>query len=489
MPRRQYSPFEKRQRFAARVALYGSLALALGAAAAGLTYLRSSLEIDLGAAGRWRGVDYAAMDEVRLLREYVRIDTSETGDQVAGALFLARRLAAAGLHPEVERVGDLANVYALLEGEDRRPLVLHSHIDVEPEFYSERWRFPPFSAHIEGPWLYGRGTFDMKSVTVAQLLALEALARSGRPPRRSVLFLATNGEESGSELGTRWVIAKRPALVRSFWAVLTEGGAVELRTAGDVKYWGTEFAQRRYLDLTVCAGDRESLEDFARALAARGQSEDALRLTPEVARFLAAYAGSRDDPELRRLLAAPADLVRDLASFRRLPGYVGAMLRDEVAPYAIAAAPGGGYQMLIKLQLLPGSDPRATAARLVPAWLTAGLTTNLYDEGAASAGSPLDHPVMRAVEATVREVYPDVPVGPLFLPRTATDARFFRAAGIPAYGFSPFAIPVTDTLIVGGGNERISLPGYVEGVAIYRRLVERLAARPAVRGTESAAGK
>ena len=89
----------------------------------------------------------------------------------------------------------------------------------------------------------------------------------------------------------------------------------------------------------------------------------------------------------------------------------------------------------------------------------------------------------------MREVYPDVTVGPLFLPRTATDARFFRAAGIPAYGFSPFAIPVTDTLIVGGGNERISLPGYVEGVAIYRRLVERLTARPALGGTESAAGK
>ncbi len=475
MSRRQYSRFEKRQRLAARAALYGSLVLALGATAAGFAYLRSSLEIELGAAGRWRGVDYAAMEEVRILREYVRIDTSETGDQVAGALFLARRLAAAGLDVEIERVGGQANVYALLEGEDRRALVLHNHIDVEPEFHSERWRFPPFSAHIEGPWLYGRGTFDMKSVAVAQLLALEALARSGHRPRRSVLFLATNGEESGSELGTRWVIASRPDLVRIFWAVLTEGGAVELRTAGDVKYWGTEFAQRRYLDLTVCGGDRAALEDFAATLARRGQAEDVLRLTPEVERFLAAYAGSRDAPELARLLSAPAALVRDLVGFRRLPGYVAAMLRDEVAPQAVVEAPGGGYQMLVKLQLLPGTDAEAAAERLVPRWLTAGLTTTLYDEGAASFGSPLDHPVLRAAEATVREVYPDAPVGPLFLPRTATDARFFRAAGIPAYGFSPFAIPVTDTLIVGGGNERISLPGYVEGVAIYRRLIERLA--------------
>ena len=135
MPRRRYSPFEKRQRFAARVALYGSLALALAATAAGFAYLRRPLS--LGAAGLWRSVDYAALPEVRLLREYVRINTSDTGDQVAGARFLHRQLRAAGLPATLELVGDRANVYALLEGQDPRPLILHNHIDTEPEFYSE----------------------------------------------------------------------------------------------------------------------------------------------------------------------------------------------------------------------------------------------------------------------------------------------------------------------------------------------------------------
>jgi acetylornithine deacetylase/succinyl-diaminopimelate desuccinylase-like protein len=474
MARRTYSPFVRRQRLAARVALYGSLTLSLGAAAAGLAYLERQ-PLHLGAAGGWREVDYSALDEVRLLRDYVRIDTSETGDQVAGALFLARELEAAGLRAEVERVGDRANVYALLEGRDPRALVLHNHIDVEPEFHTERWRFPPFAAMIEGPWLYGRGTFDMKSVAVAQLVALADLAKRGRPPRRSVLFLATNGEESGSELGTRWVLARHPEVARRAWAVLTEGGAVELREVGDVKYWGVEFAQKRYLDFEACSGDRQALAEFARALLARGQPEDGLRLTPEVARFLRAYAGSRDDPALRRLLAAPEALAYDRERFRRLPSYLQAMLRDEVAPFAIAAAPGGGYQMRLKLHLLPGSEAHAAVAALVPPWLTAELTTQLYDEGGADGGSPLDHPLLGAITAAVHEVYPGAVVGPLFLPRTATDARFFRAAGIPSYGFSPFPIPTTDTLIVGGGNERISLPGFAEGVAIYRRLVERVA--------------
>jgi hypothetical protein len=149
--RRRYSPFERRQRLAARVALYGSLALALAATAAGFAYLRRPLS--LGTAGLWRGVDYAALPEVRLLREYVRINTSDTGDQVAGARFLHRQLQAAGLPATLELVGDRANVYALLEGQDPRPLILHNHIDTEPEFHSESWLFPPFSAHIEGPWV------------------------------------------------------------------------------------------------------------------------------------------------------------------------------------------------------------------------------------------------------------------------------------------------------------------------------------------------
>ncbi|HEX5759361.1 MAG TPA: M20/M25/M40 family metallo-hydrolase [Thermoanaerobaculia bacterium] len=476
MSRRRYSPFERRQRLAARVALYGSLALALAATAGGFAYLRRPLET--GAAGRWRGVDYASLPEVRLLREYVRINTSDTGDQAAGARFLVRQLAARGVPATLERVGDRANVYAVLEGRDRRALVLHNHIDTEPEFHSERWLFPPFSAHIEGPWVYGRGTFDMKSLAVAQLLAVAEMKRRGRPLARSLVFLATNGEETGSELGTRWVIARHPRLVARAWAVLTEGGAVEVRQAGDVKYWGIELAQKRYLDLLVCADERAPLDELAAALRARGQPEGRLRLTPEVAAFLRAYAPSRDDRRLRALLAAPAALVRDLAAFRRLPGYLQAMLRDEVALFPVREAPGGGWQMLLKLHLLPGSDAGAALAELVPRWLTWGLRVQLRDDRAAAHGSPPDHPALRAVEEAVRAAYPGAAAGPLFLPRTATDARFFRAAGVPSYGFSPFPTPVTDTLIVGGGNERISLPAYVEGVELYRRLVERLVAAP-----------
>ena len=49
------------------------------------------------------------------------------------------------------------------------------------------------------------------------------------------------------------------------------------------------------------------------------------------------------------------------------------------------------------------------------------------------------------------------------------------SAGIPSYGFSPFLVTVTDTMGIARANERMPLPGFVQGVEIYRKLVRELA--------------
>jgi len=102
------------------------------------------------------------------------------------------------------------------------------------------------------------------------------------------------------------------------------------------------------------------------------------------------------------------------------------------------------------------------------------MTTLLDEPPSARHGSPLQHPVFREIEATLHQEYPDALVGPYFLPWSATDARFFRTLGVPAYGFSPFLILSTDTLQVDKANERFALPGFVDGVALYSKLVRRL---------------
>jgi len=470
------SPLERRLRTVSRIALYTSLVL-VGSLGALLLYLsRDPLRAEIHVT--WADTDFNSLEEVQLLQKYVRIDTSNaTGDLMAGAQFLAGLLESEGLEVHLEPVGDRnVNVWAVLEGEEPGAIVLHNHIDVNDIDQPKQWEYPPFDAHIHLPWLYGRGAYDMKSVAIAQFLALRDLVRSGVKPRKSVIFLATSSEEIGSAFGTQWILRTHPELVRRFDLVLTEGGVVEARRIGNLKYYGVEFEQKRYWTLMVCSSSKKRLEDLREEILDIGpRLDEELQLPADVKRFLVAYAPTRDSADLRRALADPERLVRDRPLFDSMPGFVRAMFHNELYSLPVRKVEGGGWELPVKVHLLPDVALEDVRNRLLPDWLFFGLDTVLYREPAADHGSPMDGPVIDTIRKTVEDVYPEVPVGPMFLPWTATDSRFFRAYGIPSYGFSPFPFMITDVVRVNGPNERIGLPGYVDGVRIYRRLLHRLA--------------
>lgn len=466
---------ERRARRAARVALYGSLGVVGVVLAACLLYMQSlepeEVRFD------WQGVDYASMPEVRLFQRYLQIDTAQpNANELAGARFLAGELEKAGIQATIEVLGGThANLVAVLEGESREALVLHNHIDTDPVLTPNEWTFPPFGGTIKPPHIYGRGAYDMKSVGIAQLVSMIDLKASGVPLKRSVIFLATGTEEVGSDLGTKWVLAQHRELASRFWAFLTEGGVVETTTADEIKFWGIEVAQKRYVDVALCSDSREPLEELRQELLEdREQGNYQVRLTPEVLEFLKVYAPTRHRDLFRETLIHPERLHLDGSAWGELPVYIKAFFRDEALPFPVKAERGGGYSLLVKLHLLPGSDTGEAIARLLPAWRTAGFDATVYDEGGADHGSPTGNEVFRALAGALAEAHPGSAVGPHFLPWTATDSRFARAAGIPAYGYSPFLIYTGETGRIGQVDERLSLPVFVAGVEVYRRAVRRL---------------
>ena len=76
-----------------------------------------------------------------------------------------------------------------------RSLILNGHIDVVPEGPHDMWSHPPFEPHIRDGWMYGRGAGDMKAGLVANLFALEALARLGWQPAAEVYLQSVIEEE------------------------------------------------------------------------------------------------------------------------------------------------------------------------------------------------------------------------------------------------------------------------------------------------------
>lgn len=424
----------------------------------------------------WFSVDYAADPIVQMLRDYVRIDTSPDGDEIAGARYLAGLLAEASIESTIEVVGERkANLYAILEGRRREAIGLLSHIDTDPVPDPSAWAHPPFAANIVGPRIFGRGTFDMKGVTISQVVALRELAESGRTPDYSVILMATSSEEVGSELGSQWIVRAHPEIVERLSVVLTEGGVIEARTTEDIKYWGTEVAQKRYVDVWYCSSDKNRLDLLRNEIEELGDSESPRALAPEVAEFLSIYASSRDTGSYAELMENPQRVVDEVAQLRRLPGYARAMFVNQLAPFLVEESPEGGYRLLVKVHLLPGAELEPVLDELLPPWLTFGLERVVGPDDTARHGSPVDHRAMRVIGEVLAEHYPDTPSGPFFLPLVATDSRFFRAVGVPSYGFSPFPTLSTETFQAGKVNERIVLPAFLDGVEIYAELLARLA--------------
>jgi len=466
-------PLILRHRFLARTALYLVPLLILGVAG-GVIYLNRELDLQQ----EWREVDYTQYESVRLFQEYLRIDTSyTTGSEVPGAEFLARELAKAGIDVHLERLGDRhANLWAILEGEDPRALVLHNHIDVDPIRKPDLWLHPPFGGVIAPPFIFGRGAFDMKSLAIAQLLAIRALKQSGQPLRRTVIFLATSDEERDSWLGTRWVIREHPELVERFDVVLTEGGAAEAISLDKVRYWGTEFHQKRFVDVWVCGAERAALEALREDLMSPEYPKGRRQLSPATQRFFKIYAETRDNPDFRRFLRRP-EVFLERPEYQKLSRKQQLMMRNALVPFPIEEDPEGGYRMRVILHLLPWVELEQGWQELFPQGLS-GFSFTVDVPHPPIEASPLDHPVYQGIHEYMGEVHPDIPHGPLFLPAVATDARFFRAAGIAAYGFSPFLIVSSDSAKIGGVNERIAAPPFVDGVELYRGLIRRLALEP-----------
>jgi acetylornithine deacetylase/succinyl-diaminopimelate desuccinylase-like protein len=471
--RRAYTQFERRIRAAARLSLYGSLVFLGVAAWVGSRVLQPAFVI----SDPWLGVDYGALPEVQLLQEFVGIDTSyPTGSELAGAEFLARKLAAAGIPVTIERFGtNQANLWAILEGTDPAALVLHQHIDTDPVPDPENWKYSPWSGKIAGPWIHGRGVFDMKSVGIAHLVAMLELKKAGLPLQRSVILLATGSEERGSDIGVKWILREHPELAARFWGVLTEGGVVEARASDELKYWGTEVAQRRQVEVTMCSPSRERLEALRQDLVEHGRSAR-LELPPVAAEYLSAYGPSREAPALRLRLTDPQALVRTPNVLDELPFPLHGVVSSRCHPYPTEPHPGGGFQVKAQCLLLPGTEFAAQSEALLPAWLRHGLPFTVREVSPPAAPSPLDHPLYLGLQEALRRRFREGDRGPWIQGAgSVTDARFFRAARIPTYGFSPFPFLITDTMRIGDLDEQVSVKAFVAGVELMRLLVEELA--------------
>lgn len=184
-------------------------------------------------------LDLHASDLLALLQSLVRIPTvnppGEHYDEVTGRLLeemtrsglRAKRLAVPKalqkkILPPEQHAYVRSNVLGLLKVPGaRRTIHFNAHYDVVP--VSGVWSHgSPFSGTVVGGHIYGRGTADMKGSMASLLMALRALAASGRKPLMNVEVSFTADEETDSALGAGWLVEHAP--ISPDYAIVMEGG-------------------------------------------------------------------------------------------------------------------------------------------------------------------------------------------------------------------------------------------------------------------------
>jgi len=416
---------------------------------------------------------------------YLRIDTTNPpGNETAGATFLRDLLAKDGI--EAKLIGDDPKrqaIYARLRAPQstEKALLLLSHIDVVPAEAS-LWRNPPFSGKREGGYIWGRGALDIKSLTIAQLMAFVDLKRRSAKLRRDVIFLAVPDEELGGQQGAKKLLEKHPELFENVGFVLNEGGSNE--TAVDkVLFWGIEVQQKVPLWLRVTAtaegghgaggGKHAATSKLIRALSAIDALETPYRLTDVVARTARMSADARTDGagQRMRMLREPLDVER---IEKELPPGYRALLRDTISITRLSA--GSNVNVIpsraigeVDIRLLPGSSTEAMLARVREA-VGEEATVEVILAGEPSPESPSSGELYETLARVFRNAAPGSAVGPMVTGGT-TDSRFFRARGIAAYGIAPFKVNYYDAGGVHGNDERIRSRFFAEGVGVMRNVL------------------
>lgn len=146
-------------------------------------------------------MSHVPIDPVALTAALVKCPTV-TPEEGGALQLLEATLSGVGfICTRVDRNG-VPNLFARWgNGGNTRSFGFNGHTDVVPVGDEGAWTYPPFSAHMEDGWLYGRGATDMKS-GVAAFVAAAIDFVTDTPPDGSLVIAITGDEEGPSSDGT-----------------------------------------------------------------------------------------------------------------------------------------------------------------------------------------------------------------------------------------------------------------------------------------------
>ena len=441
--------------------------------------------------------DQALLREI--YKELVEINTTDSvGDNTAAARAMAARLKAGGfgdadmqiiIPPGAPRKG---NLVARLKGTGaKKPLLLLAHLDVV-EAKREDWERDPFKLVEEDGYFYARGSVDDKAMAAIFVANLIRYKQEGYSPERDLILALTADEELGSSSpwnGVSWLLKHQRALIEAEFA-LNEGGGAEMTREGRPVLLRVQAAEKVSVSFrleTKNPGGHSSLPrkdnaiyQLAEGLARFSRHEFPARLNEITRGYFQRSAPLYTGAVADDMRAVAKDGAPDPKAAARLSA-VHAFYNSIMRTTCVATRLEGGHannalpqtaRAVVNCRALPGEPIDGVREEIVKALADPGITVTRTTEPELSQPSPLRPDLMQAIEATTTALWPGIPVIPT-MSTGATDSRFLRNAGIPAYGVSGLFLGPDDARS-HGLNERMPVQSLYGGHEFLYRLVKVL---------------
>ncbi len=404
------------------------------------------------------------------LQDLVRMDTSNPPGNCLPAVeyleALAKREGLSTRRYEPDLKAGKVNLLVSMKGRGKgKPLLMLCHLDVVPADPA-RWKFPAFDPVIREGEIWGRGTLDMKGQGVVELMALIQMKRLGFNPARDVRILFNCDEEIGGTLGAKWMTTHHwkdldPAYV------LDEGssGSNGIYTADGRIVFGVAVEEKKVLWMKLVAEGESGHGSMP------GQTNAVQALANVCAKIPGLQPPPRDTAivtRMKQVLGTLADndvtraLTRTTITLTTLKAGVGDPPKVNVIP--------GRAEATIDCRLLPEDSAAEMKARIEALIAGTGVKLEIVMDPTDVPPAPFDTPLMKAIEGVVDAEAKGALTVPVLL-AGGTDARFFRAKGVPAYGFEPMIRTPEEEELIHGDNERIRLEEFHRGLRMYHRLL------------------
>ncbi|MEM9652440.1 MAG: M20/M25/M40 family metallo-hydrolase [Actinomycetota bacterium] len=450
-------------------------------------------------------IDTLTNETVELLQQLIRnqcvnLGTPESGNEDTSARLLRDELEGLGVDFQTyEPSAGRTSLIARHEGTDPNAptLCLMGHTDVVPAS-PEGWQHDPFGGELitssDGtPEVWGRGAVDMLNLTSSMLVAFREIVRSGTRYPGDIIYFAVADEEAGGVLGAKQIIEDNWDDIRCDY-VLTEYGGTPTFGDDGVTVLLTSGEKRgafRHLAIqgepghgSMPYGTDNALIKAAKIVNRIAEYEIAPRIDELFIERIRAL-GLDQDVEARLLDPAhiddalaelPSGTARNIHSCCQMsfsPNVLNSGDKDNTIP--------GYAELSVDIRMLPGETQddadRHLRDIIGPDLLPSVTITRKYDdEPEGPSLSPTDTPLWSALTDSIQMAYPDARVVPSIV-TGGTDARFFRAKGVPAYGAGLLSNKISFSEFQSrfhGHNERIDVESLRLTTELWLNVCNRL---------------